>query len=195
MSGYLVNQYDGLDGLEYKVLEHLMLNNEDIWKLLKYNSPDALSKNNLTLSEKRKLIYSGNGNAESFRAFIEPYIDDAFKENCSMIRVYVDSIFPELHIMATVNICVDIVVHNKISNIQSDDNIVPIKNRANVLLKNVLQALNGAEVNGIGRLSFSRQISLNNKALLSIWNNRNFYGYTVVMSTKIANVKDGVCDG
>ena len=46
------NQYDGLQNFTLLIIQHLMLNNEDIWKLLKYDTQDALEKPNLTREEK-----------------------------------------------------------------------------------------------------------------------------------------------
>mgnify|MGYP007069485523 CR=1 FL=1 len=71
------NKFIGYDTLSYRVIEYLINNNEDIWKMLKYNTPDALSQPNLTLSEKAELIYQGEVDAEPFRVFRDAFTDDA----------------------------------------------------------------------------------------------------------------------
>ena len=57
------NKFTEFSNLCYNILAYLMVQNEDIWKLLKYDTPDPLSKPNLTLEEKRKMIYDGNGDS------------------------------------------------------------------------------------------------------------------------------------
>ena len=73
----MVNRLVQLKGMSYEILKYLILNNEDIWKLLKYTTPDALSKPNLTLAEKTALIYNGETDASPYRVFRQSCADDA----------------------------------------------------------------------------------------------------------------------
>ena len=49
------NKYSQMSQMVYNIVEHLMLNNENIWKVLKYPDVDCLNKPNLTLAEKAAL--------------------------------------------------------------------------------------------------------------------------------------------
>ena len=51
----MYNSLSALPNAPYNILKYLAQNNENIWKLLKYNSYDALSKPNLTMEEKLSL--------------------------------------------------------------------------------------------------------------------------------------------
>ena len=103
------------------------------------------------------------------------------------------------------NIGIETIVHNKISNIQGDaamynpdtnpsemgNNGQPeiiLKNRASVMLKCVLAALNGSFVAGVGTLQFNSEMSTYDNAKLSLWNGKKFFGYSIVMSTLLGGI-------
>ena len=52
----------------------------------------------------------------------------------------------------------------------------------------ILYLLNGAEVAGVGRMQFNTERSRYNLAQYGIWNNRNFEGMKVVISTIMSGV-------
>lgn len=73
------NRFQNLDGIEAKIVEHLV-NSESkhaqtIWKLLKYNDLNALSKPNLTKKEREALICFDNGYGNTKRVFFQPFVD------------------------------------------------------------------------------------------------------------------------
>ena len=187
----IFNRFDNLENICYKIIEYLMLNNERLWKLLKYNSNDALLQENLTLEEKRKLIFTGNSVSKNYRVFLQPYLDDGFLEECAMIRVYPISIYPDNHLMGTVYIAIETISHVKIVNLMSDDEMAPIKSRETVLLSEIYKTLIGRDVNGVGFLQFNREHGLQDKTLSNKWNNRNFFGHTTVMSVNLASATGG----
>ena len=103
-----------------------------------------------------------------------------------MIRIYPMSIYPDNHLMGTVYIAIETISHVKVVNLMSDDEVAPVKSRETVMLSEIMKTLNGKEVNGVGVLQFNREHGLQDKTLINIWNNRNFFGHTTVMSVKIA---------
>lgn len=179
------NQYTNLENICYKIVEYLMLNNERLWKVLQYNSNDALLKDNLTIQQKRALIYTGNSISKDYRVFFQPYLDDSFLEECAMIRVYPVSLYPDNYLTGTVYIAIETISHVKIVNVLSDDDIAPVKSRETIMLHEVIKTLNGSEVNGVGLLQFNREHGIQDKTNMNIWNNRNFFGHTTVMSVKL----------
>ena len=72
----------------YLIIEYLMFNNENIWKLMKYNEPNALEQPNLTQEEKGKLIYNGEDDAEPFKVFRDPFTDDAIEKRVTQLRIF-----------------------------------------------------------------------------------------------------------
>ena len=119
-----------------------------------------------------------------------------------MLKIYVDTIVPKNHIQSIVNLGIDVISHNKIINVKVDeenastfiDEIdgIPVKvetmSRVTLLSKAVLYLLNGAEVAGVGRMQFNAERSRYNLAQYGIWNNRNFEGMKIVISTIMSGV-------
>ena len=163
-----------------------MLNNEDIWKLLKYDTQDALEKPNLTREEKAKLIYPGasGGDMDDYRVFRTPYLDDLTTNQQAQLRVYLESITPDTRLYGTVDVNIEVICHVKM--IELND----YQNRVESIVWQVIKTLNGADVGGIGKLFFDRSGSFYDLIKMNRYNNRNFYGYTITMSTKMGNVSE-----
>lgn len=180
------NQYDGLQNFTLLIIQHLMLNNEDIWKLLKYDTQDALEKPNLTREEKAKLIYPGasGGDMDDYRVFRTPYLDDLTTNQQAQLRVYLESITPDTRLYGTVDVNIEVICHVKM--IELND----YQNRAESIVWQVIKTLNGADVGGIGKLFFDRSGSFYDLIKMNRYNNRNFYGYTITMSTKMGNISE-----
>lgn len=178
------NRYNTIRDAGYKIIEQLIKNNDDIWRLLKYNTPDALNKDFLTLEEKRGLIFEGttNPDAEDYRVFRQPFLDDAFDSQVSQLRVYLLTMNPENRSVGTVGMALECVCHNKILSLSN------YENRLEVMVQQLLQTLNGIEVGGIGELVFDDNSSFFDLASLNMYNNRNFLGYTLVMSVKVGDL-------
>ena len=180
------NQYDGLQNFTLLIIQHLMLNNEDIWKLLKYDTQDALEKPNLTREEKAKLIYPGasGGDMDDYRVFRTPYLDDLTTNQQAQLRVYLESITPDTRLYGTVDVNIEVICHVKM--IELND----YQNRAESIVWQIIKTLNGADVGGIGKLFFDRSGSFYDLIKMNRYNNRNFYGYTITMSTKMGNISE-----
>ena len=180
------NQYDGLQNFTLLIIQHLMLNNEDIWKLLKYDTQDALEKPNLTREEKARLIYPGasGGDMDDYRVFRTPYLDDLTTNQQAQLRVYLESITPDTRLYGTVDVNIEVICHVKM--VELND----YQNRAESIVWQVIKTLNGADVGGIGKLFFDRNGSFYDLIKMNRYNNRNFYGYTITMSTKMGNIAE-----
>lgn len=175
-NGY--NQYTHIREMGYNVISYLMKSNDDLWKLLKYNTTDALSKPELSMKEKSELVWGGTHDIAKYRVFRSPFLDDSIEEQISQLRVYITSLNPDNHVIGTVDICLEVVVHNKIVNLEDG------LSRPEVMLQELLKTLNGREINGVGKLFFDRRGSFYNLASMNRYNNRNFFGYSIIMSTK-----------
>lgn len=215
-SGMAYNRFDNLDSIEDRIIYYLLspINKKgpqleavhNIWRILYYNDIDALiddEEHPLPLYEDIvKLIYNNNGSQNGCRIFRSPRLEDAFVEQCSMIKVYIDSIIPDNHLRAVVNVGIDVVVNSKIINVSVPDeqinvrideiNGIPLqvqtKSRVSVLVKSILMLLNGADVAGVGRMLFSRQQSIFNQGQYGLWNNRSFEGMKLVIGVSMSGV-------
>jgi len=174
------NEYAALPDLVPNTLRYLFESDEDIWKLLKYSSVDALSKPNLTLAEKRALIYDGLGEQDKFRIFRQPFMEDVFNEQVCQLRVYSTQISPTNRILGVVDICFELLCHNKIITLQGGQ-----YNRMEVMVQRLIQALNGQDIGGVGKMFFDQQGQFSNRVTLTIYNNRNYVGYRAVFSVRV----------
>ena len=196
------NKFHNLDSIETRIINYLKDTNTDdcnrLWKLLKHSDMKALYKDNLSATDKKNLIYQDRNEVDC-RVFTFPYIEDNFTEVCSVIKVYMYSVQPVNHLISIVNIGIDILTHNKISNVYNDESDIldggreveeniSTKNRNAVMLKAILATLNGADVEGVGVLQFNKELSDKCQAEMKLSNNRNFYGYTVVLSCQMSGM-------
>ena len=65
---------------------------------------------------------------------------------------------------------------------------VQTTSRVTALTKAILSLLNGADVQGVGRMIFSREQSIYNQSQYGLWNNRNFEGIKSVIGVTISGV-------
>lgn len=179
-----LNRFTNLDGIEAKIIGHLIDSDSEyaelFWKILKYDSADALVKEKLSRAEKIELVEGYNTNAsggwiEQTRLFFGPFVDDAWTKECSSVYLYVDSVAPVNAANANVKVSVETVIHSRINALFGDADVianpggtnpndyyytddenpaVQYKSRATTLLKCILAELNGLYIDGIGYLMF-----------------------------------------
>lgn len=197
------NLFNNLDSIEARVINFIKQNESPeanrIWKLLKYSDIKALFKDNLTSKEKEDLIYTDEDQAGK-RVFNFNLIEDAFQETCSIIKVYTYSVVPSNHLLSTVNIAIDVLSHNKLSNVYNDDGDtldggrpveenVNYKNRNMVLMGSLLKILNGAQIEGVGQLQFNKEVrNSESRAEMRLSNNTSFYGFRLIFSCEMGGV-------
>ena len=102
------NRFTNLDGIEDKVIFYLLSEQDknpeqlkmvhSLWRLLFYNDEYCLiDDENHPLPKYReimKLVDTNGIDQTGKRLFRYPFVEDTFTEECSMIRVYVDNIYP-----------------------------------------------------------------------------------------------------
>jgi len=194
------NRFTNLDSIEERIINYLIKSDSiyanRIWKLLKYADSKALLNDNLRKKQKAELVDNDSETQTKKRVFRYPFIEDAFTEQCSILRVYIDSIIPIDHLKSIVNVGMDLITHNKINNVYNDsgdeieapenynptENEIVIKSRKSVFLKNILAEFNGVDIEGVGQLQFNRDLSSFSQAKLGLFNNRDYTGYKVIFS-------------
>lgn len=198
------NLYQGSDCATVKCSDCALANTFKIWRLLCYNDADALTKPLPEYKDVVKLVCSDNNQQDKFRIFRSCHLEDAWTIQSTFLKIYIDSIMPENPYIAQVNIGIDVIVHNKIINVdipeEEQNEIVPIdtvngidyritqKSRVSMLTKAILSILNGADIQGVGRLEFSMEMNRFQQAQYEIWNNRNFEGMKMVLGTRFSGV-------
>ena len=211
------NRFSHLDSIEDRIIFYLLSDKNkspeqielthNLWRLMYYSDERCLiddSNHPLpSFKEIYKLVDNDNTVQNTKRIFRYPYIEESFTEQCSLISVYVDTILPRNHLIADVNIGIDILIHNKISNVVNplyrEDGelinstegfpLIKMKNRATMLLRIVLALLNGADVAGVGKFQFNRELNRFVQSKLGLWNNRNFYGHKIIIPCQMSGVE------
>ena len=133
---------------------------------------------------------------------MQSYIEDRFSVQCSLLKIYVDSIVPINHLLSIVNVGIDIMSHNKIQIVINDsfdelenpDTYRPIeeailyKNRNTLLLKCLLSILNGATVEGVGQFQFNQKLSVFSQSKSGIFDNRQYNGSKNIFAVNMSGV-------
>jgi hypothetical protein len=179
------NQYEGLENIPDNIVTHMINNNENLFKMLKYDDLSPLSHSNLTSTEKRTLIYKGETDSTPFRIFLQPSTDDAVSTQNSQLRVYIDNVYPEDRIKGLVTVTFEVLTHNKLNTIEKGH-----KSRSLSMANEVLKTFNGCIVESVGELFFNAQASRRmNYMKQNLYNGKNYFGYSICMSTWVGNVK------
>lgn len=181
--------FDDYDIFPYRCVKYLMNNDEIIWRLLKYNTPNAWDENdpsipNLTMAEKGALIYNGSDNTANFRVFLDRGQPDTNTFTDCQIRIANYSIFPDNRVVGTLSIILEVYPHYKINHLSN------YKTRGDVIMKRLLQVFNGATIpkddsdggGTIGKLYFDRQASESNR--LEQGGQLPYLGKWAILSTK-----------
>lgn len=179
------NQFAGFSQIPYKIMEYLMTTNENIWKLLKYPSHDALKQTNLTSTQKRTLIYRPDVQSDAYRLFTVRFVEDAVLPEVTRLHIYIGKTNPFNAQVGTVDIIFDVFCHNKIA-VLSYPGYRP--NRYDVIFEELMKTLNGKDVDTLGRLYFNRGgLSHNSGAsgVLSFSKDNIYQGRQIIMSVNV----------
>lgn len=180
------NNFSIIPTFPYNIIEHLIINgSEELWKLLKYQTIDALEKPNLTAKEKKKLVWDGiDPLEEKYNIFLKPLIGnslDSGEEQCQL-RIYRYDTVPIDRLKAVVVYEFDIICQEKCANVYYDDAFCE---RTDLIESLLLRDLNGANIKGTGDLVFDRNLSRTCKSLMSISNSKSFYGRSLYLAQTI----------
>lgn len=155
------NKFTYLPDIPYKLIEYLMQNDEIIWKLLYYDSPDAWNKSNITYSQKGNLIYDGIMSEINARVFLDYGQDDAWTEQTTVLRVSVVEAIPTNYVWGNLKIGFEVYPHYKVNQLSN------YKTRSDMIIQRLIQIFNGADLGeGIGRLYFNYRASSKSKVFL-----------------------------
>jgi len=136
----------GFSQFSYNAVQHLLDNNETIWKLLYYNDKDAWNKPNTSLNEKRSLIYGGEPDETLYRVFISEKQPDAWVHEACILRVFPSGIVSDNRTINTAVITFDVYSHYRI------DTLSNYTTRVDVIVEELVSLFNGFNIGGLGRL-------------------------------------------
>lgn len=176
----MYNSLKGLPTALYNILTYLVIHNENIWKMLKYNSYDALNHPDLTFEEKMDFLWK-NGPQENYSIFFTNLIEDAICESKCVLKMYDYYIHatPSSY-LATPVFAFDFLYGGNMSLV--DYNGIPA-NRGDVFVHELLKTINGVEIGGVGKLTFNDDLSRYDAARSVVGNIKSFTGITVYLSS------------
>lgn len=178
------NKLTGYKNISYNIISFLMDYNEDIWKVLKYESPDALYKPELTRAEKGALIYNGQEDSSPYRVFRDEFpTDDAFEDRVSQLRIFPVTTSPIDRNYSVQDIVIEFITHVKINHLED------YLTRIDFVAEEIIKTLNGQDVGFMSPLSFDATPSSGRRTNViqrrNMGNNKNFTGVAIIMSCKV----------
>lgn len=174
-------ELQGIRNLSYKIVNYLIDNNEEVWKLL-YYSGDTINKPNLSKEQKINLISKNSySDTEGKKIFFTRYTSDAEQKAKTQLRLQIYGIQPEDSESMLVTILFQCIVDNQEATLQTDKS--SFDNRALAIAQNIVGCLNGAIVSdGTTGIFFNAEVSgLDNIYLTSY--GEKFSGYDLYLST------------
>jgi hypothetical protein len=174
------NPYSDLPNFSYNIISHLMGANEDFWRLIYYNDPDAWNVNvdaNLTASQKASLIFNGTDDETKFRIFLDEGQVSAWLVEATIVRIFPYSIFSENRTVGTLTMAFDVFSHYRINTLSN------YTTRIDTLSQIILQTFNGFYIGGLGKLTVD--VLSNKQDRLYPSGQIPFKGKRITMSTKM----------
>lgn len=154
------NAFSEMSTIPNTIVTEYLFNNEDIWKLIYYTLDEnknpivkPLEMPNLTAKQKRDLIYQGVDDVNKFRVFFTMFPqNEEINDQIQQLRIYRSRILPSNAFRSSVTWKFDLPCHFGVQTIIVDN---VVRNRVDVLQEKIFEALNGAEVGGVGTLQFN----------------------------------------
>lgn len=177
-----------------KILEFLIENgNENFWKAIKYPDYDCLSKPNLTLQEKRDLIYTNGKNLNDFNIYANmPLISPEEDKAKTLLKVYKIRTKPIDRMNFIISINFDIITHTALSNIGRDNDML---SRIDYIESELIEMLHEKDFY-FGRVQFDRGISADAEAYLAYNNSNNYFGQCLCLTVRNTRTdEENICYG
>jgi hypothetical protein len=189
------NNFSEMPDLPYKIIEVLLTDTsqdaEDFWKLLKYTEVNALKQKNLTLKEKKAMIWQGESIEQNFNVFLKPLIGSAMDsaEAQTQLRLYRYNTVPTTQFEAIVCFEADFVTNEKTSLVRRNKILCE---RTDVMESLFLSVMNGRDIEiGSGVFQFNRELSRSCNSQLNIGNSKSFYGRSLVLALQFVGADSG----
>ncbi len=186
------NTFNSMPQIPYQILTYLIDNNENLFKLLKYNSTDALQKDDLTKKEKIALLYTEVGQEDDYHIFLKPLIGEEMTDSVTQLRLYKARITPTTNLKAVLNYEFDIVVGTK-TNLVYDNNGIPCS-RLDMIESEIINSLCGTSMFGVGGFQFNRELSNLCVQNTGLSNSKSFFGSSFVLACNWVEVNENGCE-
>ena len=179
----MYNSMSRLPSIPYNILTYLAQEEQILWKLLAYNGYDALSRPDLTVSQKLELLWK-EGPQEPYNVFFTNLVEDAIPESKCILKIYDYYIHANQLYTGTVVYAFDFLLGGKMAMV--DYNGVPVP-RVDLFVNRILTLLNGVYVGGVGKLTFFDDMSRYDLGKSVIGNSKTFTGYQLFLSVNVGD--------
>lgn len=183
------NKFLSMPFIPFKIVMAL-LDNDNFCKLIYYNTIDALDKPNLTIDQKRAMIWDGQDDMEHYNIFLTNVQPNEETENRTVVKVYRYVTDPINRNIATVAYAFDILFGSKIPLVRYNGITC---NRGDVIEMEIMRTLNGEDVAGVGYLQYDNDLTALCRSRVGVGNNYTFTGLSIIMATQIADAEGSGC--
>lgn len=198
------NKYVGSEKAPSRIIGELIKNTtaigNEFWKALCYDEVDCLSKENVSIKDRRKFIYKRgtNNNFNGYKIFNFPLLTDSFVdgeiENLIQLRIYQRNILPVDTTKAVVSYRFDVYTSSKLASlIDKDGDLVE---RTEFLITRLLDMLVGMDIGlGFDIIQFNRDLERTCRAEEIINNGKLFFARSVTIAMIYQNlIGDKLCE-
>ena len=198
------NRYVGSEKIPSRIISALIKDTTTIgnefWKALCYDEVDCLSKENVSIKDRRKFVYKRgtNNNFNGYKIFNFPLLTDSFTdgeiENLIQLRIYQRNILPIDSTKSVLSYRMDIYTSSKLASlIDKDGDLVE---RTEFLITRLLDMLVGIDIGlGCDLIQFNRELERTCRAEEIINNGKLFYARSVTVAMLYQNlIGDKPCE-
>ena len=183
------NKFLSMPYIPFKIVMAL-LENDNFCKLIYYNTIDARDQPNLTIAQKRALIWDGQDDMENYHIFLTNVQPNEETNNRTILKLYRYVTDPINRNIATVAYAFDILFGSKIPLVRYNGITC---NRGDVIEMEIMKTLNGEDVAGVGYLQYDNDLTTLCRSRIGIGNNYTFTGLSIIMATQISDTDGGGC--
>lgn len=198
-----INRYVGTEKAPSRIISALVNNTSEIgnefWKALYYDEINCLDKPNVSIKDRRKVIYKrGNlNNFNGYKIFNFPLLTDSImdngEENLIQLRIYQRSILPIDTTKAVISYRIDVYTSSKLASFLDKDG--DLVERTEFLISHLLDMLVNLEIGlGFDLIQFNRELERTCRSEQLINNGKLFYARSVTIAMLYQNLIGDSCE-
>lgn len=198
-----INRYVGTEKAPSRIISALVNDTSEIgnefWKALYYDEADCLDKPNVSIKDRRKVIYKrGNlNNFNGYKIFNFPLLTDSVmdgeEENLIQLRIYQRSILPIDTTKAVISYRIDVYTSSKLASFLDKDG--DLVERTEFLISHLLDMLVDLEIGlGFDLIQFNRELERSCRSEQLINNGKLFYARSMTIAMLYQNLIGGNCE-
>lgn len=198
-----INRYVGTEKAPSRIISALVNDTSEIgnefWKALYYDESDCLDKPNVSIKDRRKVIYKrGNlNNFNGYKIFNFPLLTDSImdggEENLIQLRIYQRSILPIDTTKAVISYKIDVYTSSKLASFLDKDG--DLVERTEFLISHLLDMLVDLEIGlGFDLIQFNRELERTCRSEQLINNGKLFYARSMTIAMLYQNLIGDNCE-